>query len=61
MITYKTYYYKDKPYHVKKHSKMKIGGTWIDVVIYECQYENKDGMTWVREKEEFYKLFQPHD
>ena len=30
---------------------------WIDVVIYECLYDNPDGMVWVRTKEQFYNLF----
>lgn len=52
------YYYKDKAYKIFQVSKMKIGGTWIDVVIYVCQYENKDGGIWVREREEFFNLFK---
>lgn len=31
---------------------------WIDVVIYECLYENPDGTIWVREKKQFYELFK---
>lgn len=54
MVEYK---YKERPYKIIHESKIKIGGTWIDVVVYECLYENKDGMVWVREKEEFFKLF----
>ena len=40
------YYYKermDKPYRIVTESKMKISNLWIDVVIYEALYENKDG------------------
>ncbi len=53
----KYYSYKDKPYEIVSESKIKIGGTWIDVVIYKCLYENPDGMIWVREKKEFFSLF----
>jgi hypothetical protein len=52
-----TYQYKGKPYKILYQSKIKFGGTWIDVVVYECQYDNPDGMIWVREREEFFKLF----
>lgn len=52
-----TYKYKDKPYKISHESKMKLNGVWIDVIIYECLYENPDGMIWVRKKEEFFKLF----
>lgn len=31
---------------------------WVDVVIYECLYENPDGQIWVREKTQFYELFK---
>jgi len=55
------YTYKDKPYKILYESKIKIGGTWIDVIVYECQYENSDGMIWVREREEFFKLFTVRD
>ena len=67
----KTYYYKGKPYKVLLETKAKASGfadamdvdrydasrEWIDVVIYECLYENPDGMVWVRTKEQFYNLF----
>ncbi len=51
------YKYKERPYKILHESKIKIGGTWIDVIVYQCLYENPDGMIWVREKEEFFKLF----
>jgi hypothetical protein len=31
---------------------------WVEVVIYETLYENPDGRVWVREKEQFFKLFK---
>lgn len=51
------YYYKGKPYSIVTESKMKIGELWIDVVIYQTEYENSDGTIYVREKNSFYKLF----
>lgn len=54
----KLYFYKDKPYTILTESKFKMLGTWVDVVIYMCQYQNDDGMIWVREKKEFYDLFK---
>lgn len=52
------YYYKGKPYTIREISKIKIGGIWIPVVIYECQYENPDGQTWVRTYVDFFNLFK---
>lgn len=52
------YYYKDKPYEVLSDTSIKIGDEWIPGIIYICLYENKDGMVWVRTKEEFNKLFK---
>jgi len=51
------YYYKDKPYKILYESKIKISEIWIDCIIYECLYENPEGMIWVREKNQFFKLF----
>jgi hypothetical protein len=59
MSKIKIYSYKDKRYIFIRESMMKIGERWIDVVIYKCLYENPDGDVWVREKEQFYKLFTP--
>lgn len=52
------YEYKGKRYQFITHSKMKIGETWIPVIIYRCLYDNPDGMTWVREEDQFWKLFK---
>jgi hypothetical protein len=52
------YYFKDKPYAIICESKMKISELWIDVVIYETLYDNPEGRVWVREKGQFYKLFE---
>ena len=52
------FYYKDKPYRIFCKSKIKISGTWEEVIIYECLYENKDGKYWVRFDDEFYFLFK---
>lgn len=51
------YEFKGKPYSIVCESKMKISELWIDVVIYKTEYNNPDGMYWVREKGQFYKLF----
>lgn len=51
------YEFKGKPYSVMCETKMKISELWIDVVIYKTEYHNPDGMYWVREKGQFYKLF----
>lgn len=55
------YYYNDKPYCVMEETKMKIEGVWVDCVIYQCLYENPDGMIWVRPKGLFYELFKKKD
>lgn len=54
-----TYYYKDKPYRIIQESKVKIEGVWYPCIIYECLYENPEGMVWVRPKESFFQLFKP--
>ena len=51
------YEYKGKPYKILMNSWMKYG-SWLECVIYMCLYENPDGMIWVREKEEFHRLFK---
>jgi hypothetical protein len=55
------YYYKGKPYKIFAESKMKISNLWIDVIIYETLYDNKDGKYWVREKGQFYELFKTEE
>lgn len=52
------YYYKDNPYCIMEESQMKIDGTWHDVIIYQCLYENPDGMIWVRFRDQFFDLFK---
>jgi len=52
------YTYKDKPYIILHESKYKDKGVWKEVIIYMCLYPNPDGDIWVREKEEFFKLFK---
>lgn len=49
--------YKDKTYKIDKFAEMKHPTTreWVDCVVY-TQKEN--GETYVREREEFYKLFK---
>jgi hypothetical protein len=55
------YYYKNNPYRIVCDSHMKIGGLWIDVIIYEALYGSVEGKYFVREKDEFYKLFLPQE
>ena len=52
------YSYKEKPYKILYETKIKIGGTWIEAIVYECLYDNPDGKIWVREKQEFFNLFK---
>ena len=58
VMTDKRYYYKDKPYRIFSETKVKIDGNWIDSVIYQCLYDNPDGIFWVRTAEEFDRLFK---
>lgn len=60
MIEKKVYMFKDKPYQILTESKIKIGDTWEDVIIYKCLYLNIDGMLWVRFKKEFEEKFKLH-
>lgn len=53
-----TYYYKGNPYRILLRSFIKFSETWVPVIIYQCLYENEDGMIWVREEKQFYKLFK---
>ena len=43
----------NKPYFILKRTKVKIDGIWKDAIVYVCLYFNKDGMVWVRLKEDF--------
>lgn len=52
------YKFKDKPYRIIEKSKIKLNGIWEDVIIYECLYDNPDGMHWVRLIEDFYTNFK---
>lgn len=51
------YHYKGNDYYIQEYSAFKHPETrkWIDCVVY---YSAKDGRRWVREKEEFFKLFK---
>lgn len=53
------YTYKNKQYRIFAETKVKIEGVWVDCVIYQTLYYNKDGWIWVRTKEEFFELFKP--
>ena len=55
------YEFKGKQYRIFAESKMKIDGEWIDCIIYQTLYFNKDGWIWVRNSEEFFKLFKKVD
>jgi hypothetical protein len=67
------YYYKGKPYTILAESKIKlsgiidlpeievtdveVGADWVDVIVYECEYDNPDGKIWVRTRKQFFELF----
>ena len=53
------YEYKGKPYRIFSETKVKIKGVWIEAIIYQTLYVNKDGVFWTRTKEEFFELFKP--
>lgn len=53
-----TYYFKDKPYKIFMETKIKIGEDWIDGIIYQCLYDNPDGIFWIRTKEDFFLKFK---
>lgn len=52
------WYYKDKPYCIMEETKIKVGSEWWDAIIYQCLYDNPDGMIWVRFKKDFFDLFK---
>ena len=54
----KIYTYKGKLYEIFLETKSKVNGVWTDWIIYQCLYENHDGMFWGRSKEEFFELFK---
>jgi hypothetical protein len=51
------YTYKGKIYIIFEETKVNINNIWVDAIIYQALYDNKDGIFWVRTKEEFYNLF----
>lgn len=55
----KKYTYKGKTYRVVMEYKVKINNEWVPAIIYECLYNNPEGMVWVRTKDEFLQKFQP--
>lgn len=55
----KKYTYKNKPYMVLYETKMKISELWVNCIVYQCLYYNPDGGVWVRERQQFLKLFKP--
>ena len=48
-----------KEYTVIALSKVKIDGQWLDAIVYQCNYENPEGMIWVRLYLNFVASFQP--
>lgn len=54
----KIYTFKNKPYKIFTETKVKINGVWVDAIIYQTLYVNKDGVFWVRTKQEFFELFK---
>lgn len=55
------YYFKGKKYKKLVKSKIKLDGTWQDIVIYKSMYFHPDGKVWARLKEDFYKNFEPRE
>ena len=53
------YYYKGNPYTILSETKIKVGDMWKDCVVYKCEYENPDGLIWVRQRQDFFELFKP--
>lgn len=47
-----------KNYQIMGLSKVKIDGNWEECVIYNCLYDNPEGMIWVRLKEDFEDKFE---
>ena len=54
----KIYQYKGNKYRIFAESKMKVDGIWQDCIIYQSLYYNEDGWIWVRNRDEFFKLFE---
>lgn len=52
------YMYKGKPYEILLRIKFKVFGYWLPIIVYQCMYENSDGMVWARFENEFFKLFK---
>lgn len=50
-----------KKYLSVKSTKIRIESTgeWVDGVIYICLYLNREGMVWVRTKQDFDLNFSP--
>lgn len=40
------------------NTKIKKDGVWLEGIIYLCLYYNKDGMIWVRFKDDFENNFK---
>jgi hypothetical protein len=34
---------------------------WLDVIIYQCEYDNPDGKIWVRTEKQFFELFKAEE
>jgi hypothetical protein len=52
------YEYKNNKYRIFAESKVKISGVWVECIIYQTLYDNKDNWIWVRTKKEFFELFK---
>ena len=49
---------KGKKYLKLMNIKIKKDDQWLDGVLYLCLYFNRDGMLWVRFKDDFEKNFK---
>ena len=54
----KIYEYKGKKYSIFIETKAKIDGVWTEAIVYLAQYENPDGLFWIRTRKEFFELFK---
>lgn len=52
------YEYKGKEYSILYKSKIKIWPSWVDIVIYQCEYSNPDGQIWCRLENDFFSKFK---
>lgn len=47
--------------YLECNMKLEHMDRWVDVIIYQCEYENPEGRIWVRLKEQFFELFKTQE